>query len=159
MRPARSTEIHFATSASSSKSKYEPDALFWHDDAQYPGIIIEVAYSQKKMRLGRLAENYLLDSDASVRTVVGLDIEYGKKGSRKATLSIWRPRLFDTADGPDIPTRLSVTMKETLSTTQAYGSASAISPRKNLHRKFASLGYSSANILLRQRAKYGDRNH
>jgi len=102
VRPARSTEIHFATSASSSKSKYEPDASFWHDDAKYPGVIIEVAYSQKKTRLGRLAENYLLDSDASVRTVVGLDIEYGKKGSRKATLSIWRPRLFDTGDGSEL---------------------------------------------------------
>jgi hypothetical protein len=102
VRPARSTEIHFATSASSSKSKYEPDASFWHDDAQYPGVIIEVAYSQKKTRLGRLAENYLLDSDASVRVVVGLDIEYSKKGSRKATLSIWRPRLFDTADGSEL---------------------------------------------------------
>lgn len=102
VQPARSTEIYIATSALSGKSKYEPDASFWHDDAQYPGVIIEVAYSQKKKRLGRLAENYLLDSDASVRTVVGLDIEYGKKGSRKATLSVWRSRLFDTADGSEL---------------------------------------------------------
>jgi hypothetical protein len=65
-------------------------------------VIIEVAYSQKKSRLGRLAENYLLDSDASVRAVVGLDIEYVKKGSRKATISIWRPQLYDTADGPGL---------------------------------------------------------
>jgi hypothetical protein len=102
VQDARSTEIHFTTGALSNRSKYEPDASFWHDDAQYPGVIIEVAYSQKKTRLGRLAENYLLDSDASVRAVVGLDIEYGKKGSRKATISIWRPQLFDTADGPEL---------------------------------------------------------
>ena len=76
-------------------------ASFGHDDAQYPGVIIEVAYSQKKKHLGRLVENYLLDSDASVRVVVGLDIEYGKE-SRKATLSIWRPRLFETADGLEL---------------------------------------------------------
>ncbi|KAF2787057.1 hypothetical protein K505DRAFT_288605 [Melanomma pulvis-pyrius CBS 109.77] len=104
VQPARSTEIRFPTSASSSKSKYEPDASFWHDDTQYPGVIIEVSYSQNKKRLGRLAENYLIDSDANVRAVVGLDIVYGEKGSRKATLSIWRPRLFDTADGPELRT-------------------------------------------------------
>ncbi|KAF2001250.1 hypothetical protein P154DRAFT_490637 [Amniculicola lignicola CBS 123094] len=102
VHPARSTEINFTTSALSSKSKYEPDESFWHDDAQYPGVIIEVAYSQKKKRLGRLAENYLLDSDASVRVVVGLDIEYSEKGSRKASLSMWRPRLFETADGSEL---------------------------------------------------------
>ena len=90
VRPARSTEIYFPLNdvPPSTKSKYEPDASFWHDDAQYPGVIIEVAYSQKRKRLGRLAEDYLLDSDASVQIVVGLDIEYGKKGSRKATLSV-----------------------------------------------------------------------
>jgi hypothetical protein len=101
VQPARSTEICFPASVSCSKSKYEPDASFVHDDAQYPGVIIEVAYSQKKKRLGRLAENYLLDSDASVRVVVGLDIEYSKE-SRKATLSIWRPHLFETAGGLEL---------------------------------------------------------
>jgi hypothetical protein len=78
-----------------SKSKYEPDASFKHEGAQYPGVIIEVAYSQKKKRLAQLADNYLMDSDTSVRAVVCLDIEYGKNESRKATLSIWRPQLFD----------------------------------------------------------------
>ncbi|KAF7513922.1 hypothetical protein GJ744_006536 [Endocarpon pusillum] len=102
VEPAGSSTIHFAPSALSSKSKYEPDAEFFHDDAEYPGVIIEVSYAQKRKHLPRLAENYLLDSDASVRAVVGLDIEYGKKGSRKATLSIWRPRLFVTTDGSEL---------------------------------------------------------
>ena len=104
VRPARSTEIEFPVEdgASTRKSKYEPDASFWHDDAQYPGIVIEVAYSQKKKRLGRLAEDYLLDSDANIRVVVGLDIEYGKKGTRKATLSTWRTHLVHTAHGDEL---------------------------------------------------------
>ncbi|KAH5618965.1 hypothetical protein HBI23_245930 [Parastagonospora nodorum] len=101
VHPARSTEIRFDASALSSKSKYEPDASFRHDDARYPGVIIEVAYSQKKTRLGRLAENYLLDSDANVRVVVGLDIAYSNE-SRKATLSLWRPQVIDTSDGPEL---------------------------------------------------------
>lgn len=95
VRPARSTEIYFPAENGSpnTKSKYEPDTSFWHDDAQYPGVIIEVAYSQQKKRLDRLAENYLLDSDASVQVVVGLDIEYSKKETSKATFTVWRTRV------------------------------------------------------------------
>jgi hypothetical protein len=101
VRPGRSTEVRFDTSASSGKSKYEPDASFWHQGAEYPGVIVEVAYSQKKRRLDRLAENYLLDSDANIRVVVGLDIMYGKE-SRKASLSLWRPQEVDTPEGTEL---------------------------------------------------------
>ncbi|KAF2731036.1 hypothetical protein EJ04DRAFT_536892 [Polyplosphaeria fusca] len=97
---ARLAEIEFPSDTQEGrKSKYEPDASFWHEDAQYPGVIVEVAYSQKKKRLARLAEDYLLDSDANVQAAVGLDIEYGKEGSREATLSVWRTRLFPVDEG------------------------------------------------------------
>ncbi|KAI9768900.1 MAG: hypothetical protein M1839_003854 [Geoglossum umbratile] len=47
VRPARSTEICFPVEDTppTTKSKHEPDASLWHDDAQYPGVIIEVTYS------------------------------------------------------------------------------------------------------------------
>ena len=101
VNPARSTEIRFPAEndPSDRKSRHEPDTSFWHNDAQYPGVIIEVAYSQKRKRLDRLAEDYLLDSDASVQAVVGLDIEYDKEGSRKATLTLWRTRVYHTSTG------------------------------------------------------------
>ena len=104
VNPARSTEVRFPAESSPSdrRSKHEPDTSFWHDDAQYPGVVIEVAYSQKRERLARLAEVYLLDSDASVQAIVGLDIEYGKKGSRKATLTVWRTRERDTSTGKEL---------------------------------------------------------
>jgi len=104
VRPARSTEVCFQVDDAppGTTSKHEPDASFWHKDARFPGVIIEVAYSQKRKRLGRLAEDYLLDSNASVQVVVGLDIEYGKKGSRKATLSVWRTHVVNTADGNEL---------------------------------------------------------
>ena len=97
VQPTRSTEIRFATSS----SRYYLDISFGHEDALYPGVVIKVAYSQKKKRLGRLAENYLLDSDANIRVVVSLNIAYGKE-SRKATLSVWRPQLCDTGSGYDL---------------------------------------------------------
>lgn len=105
VRPARSTEIYFPVEdiPHSPKSKHEPDASFWHDDAQYPGVIIEVACSQKRKRMARLAEDYLLDSNASVQVVIGLDIGYGKEGgSRKATLSVRRSKVFRTAAAEEL---------------------------------------------------------
>jgi hypothetical protein len=104
VRRALSTEIYFPVDDAppSTKSKHDPDASFWHDDAVYPGVIIEVSYSHKRKRLDRLAEDYLLDSNASVQVIVGLDVEYGRKGSRKATLSVWRTHVFHTADGDEL---------------------------------------------------------
>jgi hypothetical protein len=43
-----STEILLVASDPSSKSRYGPDVSFWHDSAQYPGVIFEVAYSLEK---------------------------------------------------------------------------------------------------------------
>lgn len=59
-------------------------------------------YSQKRKRLARLTKNYLLNSNASVQVVVGLDIKYGKKESRKATLSVWRTHVVITAEGNEL---------------------------------------------------------
>jgi hypothetical protein len=70
--------------------KHEPDASFTHIDAGYPGVVIEVSYSQKRKDLPRLADDYILGSGGSIRAVVGVDIEYRGK---MATLSIWRPQV------------------------------------------------------------------
>lgn len=104
VQPARSTEIFFPVENApvTKQSKHEPDASFWHDDAQYPGVIIEVAYSQKEKKLDRLATDYIIDSDASVQVVIGLNIEYGRKESLKATLSVWRPRIIRGPKGPEL---------------------------------------------------------
>ncbi|KAL5403793.1 hypothetical protein PMIN04_012741 [Paraphaeosphaeria minitans] len=81
--PARSTEIFFPddNDPATTKAKREPDTSFWHDNAR---------------------ESYILDSDASVQAVIGLAIDYGKNGSRKATLSVWWPKLHQTAEGPEL---------------------------------------------------------
>lgn len=71
--------------------KHDPDASFYHSQAQYPGIVLEVSYSQKRKDLARLADEYILGSDGNIPVVVGLDIEYSGK---EATLSIWRPQFL-----------------------------------------------------------------
>ncbi|OAL53034.1 hypothetical protein IQ07DRAFT_669743 [Pyrenochaeta sp. DS3sAY3a] len=104
VHPMRSSTIRFAATASApfSKSRYDPDASFKHANARYPGFIFEVSYSQKKGRVARLAENYILDSGTSVRVIVTMNIEYGEPQSRRASLSVWRPELVESEDGPEL---------------------------------------------------------
>ena len=72
--------------------KHPPDASFAHADSQYPFIVIETSYSQRHKDLARLANNYICGSNGNISMVLGLDIEYGV-GSKRASVSIWRPRL------------------------------------------------------------------
>jgi hypothetical protein len=83
-----SAEISFEDTEYGS---HQPDASFQHFEAQYPGVILELSYSQKRKDLSRLAHEYILGSDADIRVVLGIDVEY--KGSKKASVSIWRPQI------------------------------------------------------------------
>ncbi|RDL33125.1 Uncharacterized protein BP5553_08564 [Venustampulla echinocandica] len=91
-----SAEINFTDAEYGS---HQPDASFQHFNAQYPGVIIELSYSQKKKDLSRLANEYILGSDADIRVVIGIDVEY--KGSKRATISMWRPQIVinDAGEG------------------------------------------------------------
>ncbi|CZT48682.1 uncharacterized protein RSE6_09421 [Rhynchosporium secalis] len=90
-----SGEIHFEENG--KKFKHEPDIRFHHEDAAWPGVIIEVSYSQKRKSLIDLAENYLLASDGGIRVMVGIDIEYKKL--KEASMSIWRLKTSQGVDG------------------------------------------------------------
>ena len=85
-----------AENPESAQTSHEPDASFGYIDAVYPPVVVEISYSQKRKDLAKLADSYILDSDSNIRLVVGLDIEY--LGTKKATISMWRPRLV-TDDG------------------------------------------------------------
>ena len=50
-----------------------------------------MSYSQKKKDLPSLANEYILGSDTDIRVVIGIDVEY--KGSKKTSVSIWRPHI------------------------------------------------------------------
>jgi hypothetical protein len=74
----------------------QPDAIFKHCDAHWPGVIIEVSYSQKTKAIPHLADDYILETNGSVRVVVGLDIDYKTK---KGTISMWRPGYLKNEQG------------------------------------------------------------
>ncbi|KAF7852606.1 hypothetical protein EAF04_010937 [Stromatinia cepivora] len=77
--------------------KHDPDGQFAHSLAQYPGVVIEVSFSQKRKDLKRLADNYILGSDGNICAMVGIDIEY--RGTKKVTLSVWQPQIIGNEDG------------------------------------------------------------
>ncbi|CAG7921676.1 unnamed protein product [Penicillium olsonii] len=77
-------------------SKREPDASFGHWQALYPGVILEVCYSQNSKRISSLADDYILNTGGSVNVVVALDIDC--QGSREATITTWRPE-YATVNG------------------------------------------------------------
>ncbi|KAH8812494.1 hypothetical protein F5884DRAFT_785557 [Xylogone sp. PMI_703] len=77
--------------------EHSPDSQFQHAKERYPGVVIEVSYASKRKDLYRLADDYILGSDGDIQVVVGIDVEY--RGSKKATLSIWRPRVVKVDDG------------------------------------------------------------
>jgi hypothetical protein len=76
--------------------KHSPDGSIKHVEAKYPGVVIEVSYSQKKKDLPLLASDYIIGSRSSIRAVVGIDLEYTGK---KATLSVWRPQIRRNKEG------------------------------------------------------------
>jgi hypothetical protein len=74
----------------------QPDAMFKHCDAHWPGVIIEVSYSQKTKAIPHLADDYILETNGSVRVVIGLDIDYKTKNG---TISVWRPGYVKNEQG------------------------------------------------------------
>jgi hypothetical protein len=102
IQPGGSTTIAFDDS---EYGKHDPDASFRHSKAQYPGIVIEISYSQKTRELTRLADDYILGSNGNIRVVIGLDIEYSGK---MATFSIWRPQLLTNSGAEELQAEQTV---------------------------------------------------
>ncbi len=103
VRDSRSTTITFDDP---DYGRHDPDASFRHSDAQYPGVIVEVAYSQKARALPRLADEYILGSDGNIRVMVGFNIGYSHK---MATVSVWRAGRLTHGGGVELTAEKVVT--------------------------------------------------
>jgi len=66
----------------------QPDGQFQHCRAAYPGVVLEVSYTQDGKNLENLAWDYIQYSNGDVKAVIGIDIKYG---SKESTVSLWRP--------------------------------------------------------------------
>lgn len=85
---------------------YNPDIRFGHPDFFYPGVVIEIAYSQSRKDLDSLAERYIVQSGGAIKVVIGLELEYRK--GRKAVLSIWRPKHEEEGGKPHVTARKTI---------------------------------------------------
>ena len=79
----------------------QPDTQFQHDEAEYPGVVFEVACSQNTRDLRRAACTYIQYSNANIKAAaVGFELGYGTK--KEARVSMWKPRyLKDDEEGLD----------------------------------------------------------
>lgn len=64
----------------------EPDQQFGIENSYYPGIVIEVAYSQSFKSLRHKADDFIVDSDGKIQLVIGLEIE----SKKSCKISAWR---------------------------------------------------------------------
>jgi hypothetical protein len=78
---------------------HDPDAAFGHPQDSYPGVVLEVVYSQKMKAMNYIAEEYILGSHGSIRAVIALDLDYHR--SKRVTLSVWRPEIVKDEDGSE----------------------------------------------------------
>ena len=98
VRPEGSVDLALPPDDDGHVNRHTPDGSFGHRQATWPGVVIEVAFSQAAKNLDRLAWDYISDSNGGIQVVVGLDLSYNAKG---ASLSVWRPVITTGEDGID----------------------------------------------------------
>lgn len=77
------------------KEKRSPDWQ-WRHERGLPPLVVEISYSQKTKDLSRLADEYIVGSNGSIGTVVGIDIKY--RGTKEARIMKWQLNII-TEDG------------------------------------------------------------
>ena len=79
-------------------SRHQPDLQFVNELSRFPGLIVEVAYSQSVREngksLSRLAEKYVLQSSGDIKLVIGVTIKRDPDQkhplSFKGNISLWK---------------------------------------------------------------------
>ncbi|TAQ90752.1 Phosphatidate phosphatase/4-nitrophenylphosphatase [Chlorociboria aeruginascens] len=71
----------------------DPDIQFQHEEAEYPGVVYEIAVSQDSKDLDKAAWNYITHSNGNIKAVVGIELGYGK--NKESRISMWQPRYLE----------------------------------------------------------------
>lgn len=84
-------------------ARRDPDKQFAYLGTKYPGLVIEIAYSQTEKNLLRLADHYIVQSSGRIKMVIGIELDY--KGTKSAKLMIWCPTYGEDAQGTYIESK------------------------------------------------------
>ncbi|KAH6982369.1 hypothetical protein EDB80DRAFT_736425 [Ilyonectria destructans] len=95
-----------------AKLRRYPDAFCWHNDMEYPGVVLEVSYSQRPKELEDVAEDYILKSCGMIQVVIGLDVAYNKRTragglDKTAVLYVWRSETVELDGKKTLTTKRS----------------------------------------------------
>ena len=88
--------IEAITSLGSARVKFtktwhrEPDQQFKIKTLRYPGVVLELAHSQRSNSLAKAADDYVVESWGAVQLVIGIETD---PNSKNIYLSTWAPNL------------------------------------------------------------------
>ncbi|KAF5976826.1 hypothetical protein FBULB1_6780 [Fusarium bulbicola] len=63
------------------KKQKSPDLQFAHIKSKYPGVVVEVAYTQQAKKLKKLAVDYIGASEGETKTAIGFNINSNKQST------------------------------------------------------------------------------
>jgi hypothetical protein len=87
----------------------EPDQQYAVEDCYYPGVVIEIAYSQPFEELRCKADDFIVDSYGNIQLVIALEIE-NKKACK---ISAWRPD-FTRSENEDTVAKKAIIEQDTI---------------------------------------------
>lgn len=95
LQDVKGTTTSDVEASDNPRHQRSPDASFCVTGAQFPGVVIETAYSQGAKSLRRVADDWVMLSDGSVKMVIGLEIGYRAKKTANVTdkVFVWEPKL------------------------------------------------------------------
>ncbi|KAF5021479.1 hypothetical protein F66182_6479 [Fusarium sp. NRRL 66182] len=76
----------------------QPDGQFRFEGAEFPGVVIEVSYSQDGKQLSKLAKQYINYSEGNIKAVICVDINYG---NTQSTVSLWKSQFNPDPESND----------------------------------------------------------
>lgn len=98
IQPSGSVDLELLPDDDGNINKHTPDGSFWHSQAKWPGVVVEVTFSKSLKKLDRVAWDYIGGSNGGIQVVIGLNLAYKCKG---ASVFVWRVQITTGEDGID----------------------------------------------------------